>query len=337
MDQHYPDPTACVCYTSDVSYLFPTVLSATQARQHVGRETADILIFAFGIDDAADRAFRPVCEASGVQLVRCGRSEIDGAPVMVARLFLSSLLPPQYRVFLYLDGDSLITGSLEPLFAIKIPFGKFLAVNDSMTFVAAGSGKSGRAIREHFTSLGMSGDAGALYFNSGVLLADRDGWGEIGRLAWERFCANGEATRFVDQDVLNVAGGPHRLPLSLAWNFPIFMLNAGVEADIAPRIYHFMSKPKPWEGVFPPWTRSEQAPYDAIVRRFPALRPYRGSMTLATRLRYHLQQRYKKVLETVTWSRGVRRQRILSYERLAAAAVPLHDPAIIVRADEIPA
>ncbi|MGI4746181.1 MAG: glycosyltransferase family 8 protein [Janthinobacterium lividum] len=337
MDRRYPDPTACVCYTSDVSYLFPTVLSAIQARQQVSRETADILIYAFGIDDAADRAFRPACEASGVQLVRCERSAIDGAPVMLGRLFLSTLLPPQYRVFLYVDGDSLITDSLEPLFAIEIPKGKFLAVNDSMTFVAAGSGRSGRMIREHFTSIGMSSDAGALYFNSGVLLADRDGWSQIGMLAWKRFCANGKASRFADQDVLNVVGGPHHLPLSLAWNFPIFMMNAGVEADIAPRIYHFMSKPKPWEGVFPPWTRSAQAPYDAIVQRFPDLHPYRGSMGPGTRLRYHLQQRYKKVLETLTWSRSARRQHILDYERLAAAALPLRDPEIIAQAHKVPA
>ena len=102
--------------------------------------------------------------------------------------------------------------------------------------------------------------------------------------------------------------------MSIAWNFPIFMLNARVEKTISPQILHFMSQPKPWEGSFPPWGRTARAPYLETVRLHPELARYCGTTSLSRWFRYHLQQRYKKTLETVTWARGVKRERILAYE-----------------------
>jgi hypothetical protein len=122
--------------------------------------------------------------------------------------------------------------------------------------------------------------------------------------------------------VLNLIGGPHRIAMSLAWNFPIFMLNSRVEAAIAPRIYHFMSSPKPWHGVFPPWGRNAQAPYLDIVRTYPELASYHSAMSVPVRLRYHLQQRYKKVYETFAWGLSSKRTRILDYERRLKSQAP---------------
>jgi hypothetical protein len=113
-----------------------------------------------------------------------------------------------------------------------------------------------------------------------------------------------------------------RIPMSLAWNFPIFMRNAGVEAAIRPSVYHFMSNPKPWQGVFPPWRADANEPYREIVRRYPALAAHSPRMSAGRRLRYHVQQRYKKIGEVVTWGLSHRRRRILRYEAGIALAGP---------------
>lgn len=39
------------------------------------------------------------------------------------------------------------------------------------------------------------------------------------------------------------------------------------------------------------------------------------------RIKYHLQQRYKIVTETITWKYSARRKRILAYERECALAL----------------
>jgi hypothetical protein len=92
------------------------------------------------------------------------------------------------------------------------------------------------------------------------------------------------------------------------------MRNSRVEAEIQPRILHFMSSPKPWQGDFPPWTQEACAPYLEMIRRYPALAPFKQQLPLNHRAYYHLQQRRKRVVETVMWGLSKRRTRILDYE-----------------------
>ena len=306
----------CVCYTTDVGYLFPSVASAIEARRHASRDTTDIAILAFDLDDQTVRSLATICKSEDILFRPLARAAIEGAPAMLARLFLAELLPEHER-FLYIDGDTRITDRLDVLLAAEIPPGRFLAVNDPMTFAVPGRDKHARGIAAHFERIGLTADQASHYFNSGVFLADRPAWAEIGRDAWNLFARQGAASRFADQDVLNLAAQGRNLPLSLAWNFPIYMLNARVEDAIRPRVYHYMSNPKPWQGAFPPWTADACRPYDELVRRHPALVPYRAGMSAATRVRYHLQQRYKRALERVTWGRGPNRARILAYEARA--------------------
>jgi lipopolysaccharide biosynthesis glycosyltransferase len=305
----------CICYTTDTGYLFPTLVSAIQARGNTTLGKAEVGIFSFGTDRAAQAVFGDICRRENIRFHDVAPAMIDDAPAMLARLFLTRFVPEEFGHYLYIDGDTQIAGSLDPLVDAAVPAGKFLATDDPMVFAVPGTDSHSRGITEHFASIGLRDFNTSSYFNTGVLRINRDGWEAIGAEAWRLFRERAEASTFPDQDVLNLAGAGHRIPMSLAWNFPIFMLNSRVEGAIEPRIYHFMSNPKPWHGAFPPWDRAARTPYVEIVAKYPALAPYFTSMPVAKQVRYHLQQRYKKVLETFSWGLSVKRSRILDYER----------------------
>ena len=282
-----------------------------------------MIIFAFGLDDETLRVFAPVCESEGVTLTAVPMEAIHGATAMMARLFLNSFVPEQYTQYLYLDGDTQILGSLDPLVEAYVPAGHFLAANDVMTFQIEDMAPQSRELNKHLASIGITGADARSYFNSGVLRINRDGWEQIGQEAWERYLNRSGEAKFPDQDALNLVGAEHRLCMSLGWNFPVFLRNSRVEAGIKPRIWHFTSQPKPWQGIFPPWTIESYEPYAEMVERHPGLAPYHRVMPIEERVFYHLHQRRKRVIETVTWGYSARRQRILNYEMACSRMVPV--------------
>lgn len=308
-------PRICVCYTPDLTYLFPSFVSALQARRFASRHLADIVIIAFGIDPVAEAVFAEACAQAGIRFLSRREADIRGAPAMLARLFLADLLPEQYDYFLYVDGDTQIRASLDELLVQSVPHGRFRAAADPMTFARDDTDRHGRAIAAHLASLGLSPADARRYFNTGVIYAERHGWACIGEAAWDLFSGRTGASRFPDQDVLNLVGLPYCLPMSLAWNFPAYMNNARVASQIPPRIVHYMSQPKPWDGAFPPWNAEAWTAYHTAASLFPKTARYWRGIGRASRARYHLQQRYKRVLETFTWGFSVKRRRILAYER----------------------
>jgi hypothetical protein len=304
---------------TDPTYLFPTLASAVQARRHASPHLADVAVFSFDTDRAVQHALEHACSSENILFLPIEGAQLGGAPAMLARLFLTKLVPSDYRQFLYIDGDTQIRDSLDPLIEYAVPPGKFLAANDPMTFAFTGRGSHDRQVAAHFSSVGLNRAECGTYFNSGVLRINRDGWDVIENAALDLYRRSDETSKFPDQDVLNFVARGHHIPMSLAWNFPIFMLNARVETKIAPRIYHFMSKPKPWEGTFPPWTFEAQRPYLELVRKYPKLIDFSVKMPGPKRVRYQAQQRYKQLIETVSWGFSTRRDKILAYERTIAA------------------
>lgn len=308
-------PTCCIIYTTDQRYLFPTLVSAVQARKCASREIADVMILCFGLDRSAEAVFRPICRAERIILASYQSSSIDHHTAMMARLFLQTLVPANYTDWLYLDGDVHIRASLDPLLKADVPDGHFLAANDPITFLLADNTPQSRDLRDHVNSLGLSDEHARNYFNSGVLRIKRKGWDTVCRRALDHIQHASHLSRFPDQDALNVAAAQQRLPMSLAWNYPVFFRNSRVEAAIRPRIVHFMSSPKPWHGAFPPWTAAACEPYLDMLRHYPALERFTAGMAMHSRAAYHLQQRGKQITETVIWGWTRRRGRILDYER----------------------
>jgi lipopolysaccharide biosynthesis glycosyltransferase len=307
----------CIVYTSDEAYLFPTLVSAMQARRFASPDKADVLIVHFGISRAAEKDFAGICRSEGIRLLAVDARTIADASPMMARLFLDRFIPDDYADILYVDGDVRIVRSLDPLIDARVPDGHFLAANDPMTFMLADPDAQSRALAAHLRTIGLGPGQAGTYFNTGVLRIARAGWDGIGSRAWRLVQDNGQAFRFPDQDPLNVVAGNCRMQMSLAWNFPIFMRNARVEGQIKPCIYHFMSQPKPWQGAFAPWDARVFMSYVEVMRKYPALAAYNPAMSVSLRARYTLQQLYKQALETWMWGFSDRRRRILRYEERA--------------------
>lgn len=315
------NPACCIVFTTDSQYLFPTLVSATQARRHASPAKADVIIFCVDMPAATRAVFAPICQREGIGLRSVPGAVIEGQTAMLARLFLNRFVPAGYTQYLYLDGDVQIAGSLDPLIDAEVPPGHFMAANDPITFLLADRGRFSRELALHMRSIGLTGDQALGYFNSGVLRIAREGWDEVGREAWHFFQHSGTSRRFPDQDALNVVGVERRLPLPLAWNYPVFLGNARVAGQIQPRITHFMSSPKPWHGAFAPWTREACQPYLDALATYPALRPFHRPMPRHKRWIYTLQQQVKRCQETLTWGFSRRRGRVLRYEARCASTL----------------
>jgi lipopolysaccharide biosynthesis glycosyltransferase len=87
--------------------------------------------------------------------------------------------------------------------------------------------------------------------------------------------------------------------MSLKWNFPPFYRYYGLDKLIDPCILHFMSHPKPWNGAFLPWSRSEHQPYLDFVDSNPAIAADLRLFSTGRRVKYLLQQRVKWLDELV--------------------------------------
>jgi lipopolysaccharide biosynthesis glycosyltransferase len=307
-------PARCICYTTDPSYMFPTFVSAMQARAHTPADIADVAIFSIGGAPQQDQAFARACAAGGIRFLPVPLNHLDGASAMLARLFLDRIVPPEYEQLLYIDGDTQILDSLTPLLQAEVPPGRFCAARDPMTFALRGGDRNDRKLTGYFASLGLDTTSAFNYFNSGVLRINRTGWDEIGRDSWLLFQELRSRTRYPDQDALNLVAMDRCIPMSLTWNFPIFLRNARLEHAIAPRIIHYMGSPKPWHGQFLPWGLREYETYLAVAQRYPALTPYLTRMPWPRKLKYLFQQQFKQMQETAAWSNGPRHYEILHYE-----------------------
>ncbi|HEY0786662.1 MAG TPA: glycosyltransferase, partial [Acidobacteriaceae bacterium] len=283
--------------------------------------------------------FAPVCEVEKIALVRVSSQVIEGATAMMSRLFLTRFVPSRYDQYLYMDGDVLIRGSLDPLLDTPVPAGCFLAANDPFTFLLEDHTWQSRRLHAHLREAGIGPEQARSYFNTGVLRIHRSGWEQTGERAWKHFSKNRVASRFPDQDAMNLAAGGSRLPMSLRWNYPVFLSNARLGGRIAPRIHHFMSAPKPWQGCFAPWTEEACEPYQTALRTYPQMAGFAPLLSLATQAKYALQQDLKQAVETVTWGLSKRRARILAYEQMCAqpALVPHGSEPVGDTAGESPA
>jgi len=315
-------PSRCLCYAVDIPYLFPAVASAIHLREVLPAGVADVLVFCIDMTEAVRRDFGPACEAVGVHLLNLASRDLDGLSGLYASLFLDRYLPDAYEHIAFVDNDVQFWQRPESLFEMEIPKGHFGAVADPMAFMLGEPGRRSARLGHYMNGLGLAGELGRRYFNTGLLRLNRNGWPEICAAALHVLRTRPESCQFADQSALNAAsGGAHTL-LSLRWNFPIFLRNCGVEEEIAPVMYHFMAQPKPWHGGFRPWGERFTAPYETLLRAHPGLRPYAQRMSQLRRARYLVQQGVKWADEALTWRFSARRRRILAYERQAAAEVP---------------
>ncbi len=309
--------SSCFCYTTDRNYMVPTLLSAIQARRNVAVEKTDVIILYRGMRDDSTDLFTDLCQRYGVLFQLVMPQEMDGLPVNFARHFLDRFLAPRYVDVIHADGDTQITGSLDPLFDVALPRGSVMAAPDPMAVMIHDRSPVWQARRSYFRSIGIPEARLDRYFNSGIFRLNRADLADVGRECVRLCDKHGSAFRFNEQDAFNLAFGEEARLMSFRWNFPIFFLNGGYEASIQPRLVHYMSNPRPWQGAFQPWGRSAHAVYGDLVARHPELASFVQPLRGFKAIKYNAQQHYKRLVERHAWTRPHVLARVARFEREA--------------------
>ncbi len=305
---------ACCCYIIDAGYLFPTLLSAIQARASIPVSVSDIKIFCVGHQSRELDLFEPICREHGIELVAVSSSAIDHMPIMFGRFFLSRLLDEHYRAVVYIDGDTQISGSLQPLIRAQLEPNRFLAVRDPMSIMIETQSRAWRERRAYFRRIGIGDPASSRYCNSGVLRFNRSDWDAMSRAVLKTSAQHGGRLRYPDQDALNLTFGTDYLTMSYKWNFPGFLMQCGFRSLINPKIYHFMSNPRPWHGPFKPWGRSWYDPYVDLVNDHPQLQCFFKPIGHYKSFKYAVRQRIIDHFEILAWQTPQVKERIMRLE-----------------------
>jgi len=239
-------------YVVHTAAMLDSVLFQTDGRAYVH--------FLHGPDlpRASTDLLRRVVDAGGgrIRFHEISPSQLKGLPVveqftaaMWYRIFLPELLPNVDRV-LYLDSDTIVADSLEPLWEIGL--------GDS--YLGAVTNVFQRNHLQRPAELGLSGPE--VYFNSGVLLMNLDQMRRDGCSAALSGYARAHTHKleWPDQDALNVVLGGRRLELDPRWNVMnsmfafsaarrVFGRKALRDARRNPAIRHFEGPAgnKPWD------------------------------------------------------------------------------------------
>lgn len=293
--------SSVVCYLTDRGYLFPTFMSAVQARSAASKNS-DVVVFSTNNDERLNDVFAAACQAEGIQYRAVGAQltqrldqlERDNPShfshripaTTFGRLFLYDVLPAHYDSFLYIDSDTQVVDSLDPLLNFAVPDGKFLAARDYCSLLLAKGTRDLTPFPEHVDRLRLTTAERRNYFNAGVLRANRKDWQSLAAAALEFYLKHPElCSPFHDQGALNGACRSSHVLMSTRWNMPRPLMHLNV-SGIRPAIVHFMAAPKPWHGGFYPWGRRYYACYLELAQRHPSLAAYLPRLTLARALGY---------------------------------------------------
>lgn len=287
---------SCICYVVDDNYLFPTLVSASQVRQHFKSELSDIIIVCLAEPSGKTETAEEIAGSLGLTLLVRPLSVIDNMHPMYGRLFIHSLIPASYERVVYIDGDTQIVASLEPLIKVDIPTGKFLAVRDPSGMFARSSDAWMRATQADRDRAGIARSYDD-YFNTGVLVFNRADWEKLSELTLEAIQRKEGGFKFGDQDPMNAAVGDRCIFIPNTWNFPGFFIGTPCETVASPIIYHFMSNPRPWIHSGLPWGPEWSRPYQSFIQRYPASASLAPKASTAQKLKYRFQQFVKCVTE----------------------------------------
>jgi lipopolysaccharide biosynthesis glycosyltransferase len=287
---------SCIAYVTDQNLIFPTIVSAIQAKRWC-LPTTDVLIINSTVNFDLSM-IQKVCKDSGIYLIDASKfisdplsglsnEEFGGriTKACMGRLLLGEIIPESYEQIIYLDGDTQIFSSLKCLEKYEVPEGKFLASPDYTTVFSY-----------------LNGSPLGRYFNSGVIKFNRNGW--IGPAALQYYLCNGGESH--DQGALNNVGSDALILMSSRWNFPKQFLH--LLQDDKPTIIHFMAHPKPWDGIFFPWSAAQSIAYDDAIKLHPILKRYRKKISFNRRIIYSLRsirERLQNIIAPVDRSVGL--------------------------------
>ncbi len=244
---------------TDATYLCATIVALHSAlRQSApGREDCFVVV-SDAVADLARRLVQPFRDQGFAVEIVAASAIVDDASALdpAYGLFTSGHMLAQaayYRIFfarhlqrlglygraVYLDGDVLVRGRLDTLFALDMA-GQPLAAR-----VETPRPEVSRAIALH-------GFAGDLYFNSGVLLFDlaSDRLATALDAAVATLSAPDVTLLFHDQCALNLGFRDRFLRLGMAWNTPVGEATRLDELAADTAVLHYLDRPKPWSAAY---------------------------------------------------------------------------------------
>lgn len=269
-----------VCYSCDINFLLPSVVSAISLRKFVPSKKADIFIFAVDTDEAIITELNRMLAPRHIFVMAMKSSLYTGFDVekfnktgvtnaTLARFFLDEVLPRSTRRIVYIDGDTWVHTDPSRLIEAIVPEGRFAAAEDMISLRYNRWNPRGRLYISYLQDLGISIKRDG-YFNAGVFAVSRQTWRTIAAEAFAFFRSNIEICKYHDQSALNAIMRGRRLRLSAKWNFQTPLRYLPIEERIKPSIHHFHSYPKPWMGPCEPWKDYFQA-YETAFKPFEAL------------------------------------------------------------------
>ena len=247
----------------DEDYILPSAATAISARKNLSRSDVVVIQYVVVRDETtlvsavADRL-----APSGVivkpvkidELAALSSYHTDKAvPIStLSRLWLHRFFDNDVQKFLYLDGDVLVDAPLDPLFDLSVPSGGLLAADDCLCLYEHEIRQPRRYWQPYLQSIGV---AWRDYFNTGVLLVEREGWETLSADALKYLMNNAALCRSSDQTALNVVAGERRGRLPLRWNYQTehMMVLDPRRIGVQPAIWHFAASPKPWDQAEWPW------------------------------------------------------------------------------------
>lgn len=218
------------------------------------------------IKPSEKKKMREMVESYGNQIVfyECGDMEnyfgkkIDTHswhPIVIARLLLDNFLPKETKRVIYLDGDTMVRGSLEELFNLDLK-GNTIAMSIEPTIEL-----------KRISKFGLDE---VPYCNSGVILFDLEKWrhNRMGRKILDYIERYGAKLKGLDQDSLNIVLRNQILFLPPKYNYGSYYnqypyrffrrrcKKIGYEKIISfedyedsrknPLIIHFLGEDRPW-------------------------------------------------------------------------------------------
>lgn len=245
-----------VAVSADANFLMPLAVALRSlALAHPPGEVS-VTVMHDGLS-ASDRA-RVQTGLTGLRLtwLRVPQERLEGTSsppwlgrAALFRLLLPDLMPAEVSRVIYIDIDTVVTGTLRPLWETQLTNSYAAAVRDAGTPFAAGPyGPDWRA-------LGL--EPADPYLNSGVLVIALDAWraAEIPERALELLRTS--PLRWADQDALNIVLRGRWTELPRRWNLQTLdvqrlglawaLWREDVERALAdPAVIHYSDRVKPW-------------------------------------------------------------------------------------------
>ncbi len=285
---------SCVCYIANEGYLFQTLASALQAKRQIATSSDIILINLTAKPTSKTDIVTSICDQNNIIMITKSPEFLENLPFVYSRMFFDEFLPKCYKEILYLDGDTQVVGDVTPLLQMRLRPGFICGVRDPMVFLS----KVGALPKFLQEEVGKFGDD---YINAGILRFDRATWSALSKEALVLKYASASRLTFEDQTVINIVAQQRIEFASLSWNFPGFIIGYGFEQHFPPKIVHFMSEPRPWQGTYAPWGKEWTLYYKELMELYPSLQGIQSPLSFPKKVAYKAKQIVKSARERRYW------------------------------------